>query len=301
MQPPPDLSSVSQPIAASLLPQLNYTEQFAKNKDDFLKGQSLRDWEQAALRSYAKLVQIRLILGVFFVLVALDAVFRTILLTKVPTAWKAGMVVDLAGFVVVGVFALITLFKLRWWMLLTAAIAIIPFNYSSTRIGMELFNTTTIALFPCVLGYTVAIIMLFMIACAVGWWRVNRANRGFCLSPCDFDAIKLAFSEIATGRQAELWPQIGEIHVSFGDEPVRVRFFDNGALFFLGKNPLHIVLNNDAQKCVVEVTKKNKKFIKQWPAQGKVLPVNIALTDVGHTRLKEWLNRVATPAVVANA
>ena len=298
MQAPPELNNTSQQIGPPPLPQPNHSEQFAKNIDKFLKGQSLQDWEQAALRSYVAISIIRQILGLFLVLVALDAASRLILLFKLAPNLKAGMMVDLFGFVVVGIFGLVSFFKLRWWMVMTTAIAIVPFNLSSWHIGTDLFSATAIAVFPFVLGYIIGIVWFGIIFMGVP--MLWRANRELYLSASDYEVIKFPVSEIASGKRPDLWSEIGKVIGSFGtSNTVRVRFFDNGALFLLGKKTFNTIINNDADQCVLKVTKKDKKFLKKWPVQGKLLEVNIALTDEGYARLQGWLRKVPVPTQVA--
>jgi hypothetical protein len=260
------------PLAAPPLLQPNYTEQFAKDKGSFLKGQSLRDWEQAALRSYGALANIRQSLIIFFVLLALNVIGRLIFMSNVSPGMQADFAFDFFGFTIVGVLALITFFTPRWWMVLTTAIAIFPFALG-------------------IITGIMAVGFLCMIP------MLKRANQELYLSASDYDAMKATVSEIATGEQAVLWPEIGKL----ANNPVRVRFFDNAAVFLLGKKPFNTILTTDASQCVIEVTKKAKKFLKQWPIQGKVKKTNIPLTDEGHTRLQEWLTKAGTPAEAVGA
>ena len=271
MQQPPEISSASQPPAAPPLPQPNYTEQFANNKDDLLKGQSLRDWEQAALTSYAALANIRQSLGLFFVLLALNVIGRLVLMSNVSPGLQTHFGFDFFGFIVVGILALITFFTPRWWMVLTTAIAIFPFALG-------------------IITGLMAIAFLCMIP------MLRRANQELYLSASDYEAMKVTVSKIAAGQQADLWPEIGKL----ANNPLRVHFFDNAVLFVLGKKPLNTISNNEAAQCVVEVTKKNKKLLKQWPLQGKVKKTNIPLTDDGYTRLQEWLSKAVPSAVPAS-
>jgi len=272
MQPPPELNNVSPPTAAPAPPWPNYAEQFAANKDNFLAGESLRDWEQAALRSYGAVANIRQSLGIFFVLLALNAFGRLFFLDKVSPEMKSTLVFDLFGFAVVGVLALVTYFTPRWWMVLITAIAIFPFALG-------------------IITGIMAVGFLCMIP------ALRRANAELYLSASDYDAIKVAVSEIATGRQAERWPEIGKL----ANHPVRVRFFDNAALFLFGKAAFNTILPREAIQCVVQVTKQHKKILKHWPVQGKVKSANIPLTDEGHARLQGWLCGVAPSPALANA
>jgi hypothetical protein len=237
---------------------------------DFLKGHSLRDWEQVALRSFGALANIRQSLGLFFVLLALNVIGRLVLMGNVSPGLQTHFVMDLSGFIVVGILALITFFTPRWWMVLITAIAIFPFALG-------------------IITGIMAVGLLCMIP------MLKRANQELYLSAADYDAMKAAISGIAAGQQADLWPEIGKL----ANNAVRVHFFDNSALFLLGKKPLNTILTTDAAQCVIEVNKKGKKFLKQWLVQGRVKKTNIPLSDDGHTRLQDWLAKSAMTALPA--
>jgi hypothetical protein len=272
MHPLSETTHLTQPIATQPPSQPTYADQFEREKNDFLKGESLRDWEQAALRSYSAVANIRQSLGIFLVLLALNVIGRLFLLDKVSPAMKAGMMFDFFGFTVVGVLALVTFFTPRWWMVMTTAIAIFPFALG-------------------IITGIMAIGFLCMIP------MLRRANQELYLSATDYEDMKATLSEIAAGQRAVSWVEIGKLV----NNAVRVRFFNNAAVFLHGKNTCNTIANSDAGQCVVEVTKRNQKLLKQWPVQGKLKKINIPLTDEGGSRLQEWLAKAATPAAAASA
>lgn len=240
----------------------NYMSQFNSGKNEFLKGNVLQDWEQAGIRSYVAVMGVRGNLGVFFVLLALNAVFRLFIMGNASQQVQAAMVTELSGFIIVGVLAVITFFVPRWWMVLLTAIAIFPF-------ALGVITGLMAVAFLCTLT------------------TIKRANHELYLSNSEYSDLKLRFADIVSGKCPDEWPEIGKM----GTIAFRVRFFDNAAVFISGKTPLNIISIGDAKQCVVETDKKGRHILKKWILNGKLKKVNIPLTEQGHSRLLKWLSQ----------
>ena len=228
--------------------------------NEFLSRASLRDWEQAAARRYTAISDIRQNLGLFFVLLGLNAIVGFVLIgTKISGDWTGWMIFDLFGFVIVGILGIITFFKPRWYLVLATAIAIFPF-----ALGV--------------------ITGLMAIAFLIGIPNLRRSEREFDLAIPQYERIKEMFSEIATGKQSEDWPALNE---GKGALTLRARFFDNALVFLLAKKPV-IMPASDASRLVIETDKKNRKTIKKWSVNGKEKTIRLPLSDKGYELLMNW-------------
>ncbi len=246
---------------------MNHTEQFAKNKEVFLKGKTLNDWELAALKSYDDSVVIRKIIGFLIFILILAAVFNVFKLGK-TSELNTHAVFDALWLLLVTILAVTTYFFTRWWMAMITALAVFPLGFSIITWSIGGFLLLTIPL-------------------------IKRANREFNLSHATRRLISLTLSTIAKGKRNKDWPEIGR----FGNKVVRIHIFDNQLLFLARKVPLNAIPNCDAEKCVLEPPKKNKFILKSWPVRGKIEDANIQLTDEGYELLQLWLRTRANPAV----
>lgn len=240
--------------------EINYARQFTTSKAGFLKGNVLQDWEKAALGSYAAVMNIRQNLGVFFTLLALNAGFRLFMMGNVSDNMQSAMMIDLGGFVIVGILATVTFFVPKWWMVLVTAIAIFPF-------ALGIITGLMAIAFLCTLP------------------TLKRANESLYISSSQYTEMKPVFAEIGAGKFPDTWPEVGKL----GKIAFRARFFNNAAVFLSGKNLLNTLAIGDSQQCVIEKDKKGRNVLKKWVLNGKLKNTNILLTDQGHSSLRHWM------------
>jgi hypothetical protein len=265
MQTPPQTAN-RLPLNFSLSPlPSEIAGPLSPNWNEFLQSGRLHEWEHDALRSYAAVASMRQGLGTFFVLLALNAVFRLVLMGAATPQIQAVMLADLGGFAVVGTLAVITFFVPRWWLLLATAIAI----------------------FPCALGLLTGILAVSFLCLIPG---LKRANAACYLSAEDYEQLKEQFALQAT-VEYPAWVEIGKL----ANLPVRARFFDNAALLVAGNKYLNTIPVADAGQCRVEANRKGQMLLKQWPVDGKLRRTNIALTEGGHSQWQSWSCRAAVP------
>jgi len=243
----------------------NYASQFEAGKAGFLRGPLLQDWEAAAIKSYAALVEIRQSLVVFFVLLAANAGFRLVMMGNASSVLQSTMLADLGGFAIVGVLAAATFFAPRWWMVLITAIAIFPF-----ALGI--------------------ITGLMAIAFLVAIPTLKRANEQLYLSRAQYVELKPVFAVKGPDALRGAWTALGGI----GKIAYRARFFDNAAVILAGAKPLNTMTRSDARQCVIEKNKKGQDIIKKWIHDGKLKNTNILLTEQGLSGLRQWMSGETT-------
>lgn len=189
---------------------------------------------------------------------------------NVSHAAQSVMLTELGGFVVIGILALVTFFMPRWWMVLLTAIAIFPF-----AIGI------------------ITGIMAVVLLCEVP--EVKRANSELLLSNSHFKKLRSVIASIVARRMSDQWHEVASV----GKSSLRVKLFDNTAVFLMSKRRLtqftmfNIISNADAGHCVIETDKKGNHTIKQWVVDGKVTNrfgvFGVVLTDHGNAIVLQWI------------
>jgi uncharacterized membrane protein SirB2 len=83
--------------------------------------------DEPAVRRYVALSERRQNFGIFFVLLGLNTIVRFVLIgTKTSGDLTGWMILDLFGFVIVGILGIITFINPRWYLVLATAIAVFP-------------------------------------------------------------------------------------------------------------------------------------------------------------------------------
>ncbi len=212
-----------------------FAHQFADHKAELLMHPVLEGWEIAALENFVIIRNIRLTMGWFLALLGLNALARLLMMERASYQVRSAMQAELIGFCLIGLMAIITFLLPRWYTVLLTGLAVFP-------LALGIFTGL------------MAVALLAMVPTLIS------EGRKLFLTPGSYRLVKSRFVAYLTGDAPRDWVKLGKI----GKFELRVSFFANAALFASGKNPLNILLREDANRCEFEKMEKGGYRIRRW-------------------------------------